>query len=227
MLEIAEPPSLPVHVARPTGNGRGREDLIVHRSPVRRCDTAGRDGILCTSAARTIVDLAPLTGPSELEPILIAADSLRILNRRRLRELVGETPGRRGIRMLRSLLGEEPIRVRSGREIDMVGIARRAGLPDPVVNGRIEGIEVDLHWPALGLVVEVDGWRFHGGRERPNADRDRDQRLVAAGWRVLRFTRDQIADDPEECTRRLAAVALTASREPAGQGRRRRSRLRP
>lgn len=109
--------------------------------------------------------------------------------------------------MLRSLLAADPVRVRSDAEPEMLFACRLAGLPDPVVNGRVGGIEVDLHWPELRLVVEVDGWALHGGRERMNRDRDRDQRLLLAGWRVIRFTRDQLASDPAEYARRLAALS--------------------
>jgi hypothetical protein len=91
VLGIAEPPLLPVHVTRASGNGRRRRHLVVHRSLVLPRDTTGKDGILCTSAARTIFDLASLAGREELERILIAADSLRILNRSRLQELVDES----------------------------------------------------------------------------------------------------------------------------------------
>jgi hypothetical protein len=145
--------------------------------------------------------------------VLIAADSRRILNRRRLQELIDGSPGRRGIRTLRSLFAAGPVRVRSDLETDVLLLCRRAGLPEPVVNGTVAGLEVDLHWPALRLVVEVDGWRFHGGRERANADRDRDQRLALTGWRVVRFTRDQLAAGPAECARRLAALAETGTPE--------------
>ena len=75
-------------------------------------------------------------------------------------------------------------------------------------------IEVDFCWPALRVVIEVDGYAFHGGRQRANADRDRDQRLALAGWRVHRFTADQVRDHPETTIRRLAAL-LAAAR--AGQ----------
>ena len=212
VLRIAEPPLLPVHVTRPTGNGRRRRLLVIHRSIVLPRDTAGRDGVLCTSAARTVFDLAVLARPEEVERVLIAADSRRILNRPRLQELIDGSPGRRGVRTLRDLLSADAIRVRSEAEIEMLSVCRLAGVPEPIVNGVVAGIEVDLNWPELRLVAEVDGWRFHGGRERANADRDRDQRLLVAGWQVVRFTRDQIAADPAGSAHRLAEIAAIRRR---------------
>ena len=52
--------------------------------------------------------------------------------------------------------------------------------PEPLVNMELLGFEVDFHWPAWRLVVEVDG-----RHTRPRDLRDdpaRDQVLHAAGW---------------------------------------------
>lgn len=128
VLGIAEPALLPVHITDPRGSGRGREHIVVHRSAVLPCDTTGRDGILCTSAARTVVDLATMVGAEELERVLIVADSLRILNRGRLAELVEGARGRRGARTLRWIVGREPVRVRSARST-CSGSAASPGFP--------------------------------------------------------------------------------------------------
>lgn len=67
----------------------------------------------------------------------------------------------------------------------------------PIVNGVVEGFEVDFHWPDARLVVETDGHEHHGTRAAFERDRARDQALTAAGWTVLRFTHRQIAEAPE------------------------------
>jgi very-short-patch-repair endonuclease len=41
-------------------------------------------------------------------------------------------------------------------------------------------------------VVETDGWSAHGHRRAFESDRARDAQLVAAGYRVLRFTWRQV-----------------------------------
>jgi hypothetical protein len=84
-----------------------------------------------------------------------------------------------------------------------------AGVPPPDVNAWIDvggdGFAVDFSWPALRLVVEVDGWETHGDRASFEEDRRRDALLGAAGWRVLRFTWRQVVDRPEFVARALAA----------------------
>jgi very-short-patch-repair endonuclease len=64
-------------------------------------------------------------------------------------------------------------------------VIRASATPEPVVNGRVEGLEVDFHWPADKLVVEIDG----PGHRRPLTtleDKQRDQRLRKAGYAVIR-----------------------------------------
>ena len=75
----------------------------------------------------------------------------------------------------------------------------------PLVNTKLLGFEVDFHWPDHKLVVEVDG----PGHQRPRAKRDdarRDQRLIAAGYAVLRFTDDDVYERPNDVRRRTVAA---------------------
>ena len=63
-----------------------------------------------------------------------------------------------------------------------------SGLPSPIVNAAVEGMEVDFHWPAHGLVVEIDGFEYHRTRAAFERDRERDLALQLAGLRVVRLT---------------------------------------
>ena len=65
--------------------------------------------------------------------------------------------------------------------------------------------EVDFFFPAHRLVVETDGWRDHGTRVAFERDRAKDAALVAAGSVLLRFTKRQIADDPDTVAARVRA----------------------
>jgi hypothetical protein len=60
------------------------------------------------------------------------------------------------------------------------------------------------------LAVEVDGRRFHGD-DRFQADRSRDQRLVALGFTVVRFTWDDVRGNPD-MVRRILRSALSGKR---------------
>lgn len=65
--------------------------------------------------------------------------------------------------------------------------------PVAVAGGRLH--RVDLLWPAGRLVVEVDGYYWHGSAIAFRADRHRDYELCCAGYRVLRLTDEEILED--------------------------------
>ncbi len=77
------------------------------------------------------------------------------------------------------------------------------------MNASVEGMEVDFYWPAQRLVVEFDGFAYHSDRQAFEHDRLRDQRLIAAGNRVMRLTARQLDGTTEAVIARLA-VAIAA-----------------
>ncbi|WP_404392135.1 hypothetical protein [Humibacillus xanthopallidus] len=65
----------------------------------------------------------------------------------------------------------------------------------PQVGVRLAGgerVAPDLVDATLGLVLEADSHEFHTGRARLKSDCWRYDELVVAGWRVLRFTWEQV-----------------------------------
>jgi very-short-patch-repair endonuclease len=61
------------------------------------------------------------------------------------------------------------------------------------LRGRIAYI--DVAFPEQKVAVEVDGRTAHGPwSDRFDDDRERQNALVAAGWRVLRFTWTHLQD---------------------------------
>jgi very-short-patch-repair endonuclease len=64
-----------------------------------------------------------------------------------------------------------------------------------IETGRGSAITVDLLWRQGRLIIEIDGWGTHGGREAFYADRHRDYELLLSGMRVLRITDDEIFGD--------------------------------
>ena len=206
---IAEIGSRTVHVCSPTRTGRSRAGITVHARRVDPRDVRIKDRIPCVSVDLVLIELAPGLSEAELERILVAAESLKLLKRGRLAELIAERRGRPGIAKLSSLLALEPADVRSINELDLLPICRLAGVERPRVNlpiavpGRPKPLIVDFAWPALRMVVEADSQRFHGDWERAVADRERDQLLALAGWRSHRFVRSRLVDDPAAAAERL------------------------
>lgn len=92
------------------------------------------------------------------------------------------------------------------------GLLREAELPYGIFNAYVCGLQVDCHWPAERLIVDVDGNRFHGHRHAFENDRRRDQILVAAGWRVIRVTWRQLVGDAMAVAVRMAQALAHAVR---------------
>ena len=74
------------------------------------------------------------------------------------------------------------------------------------------GWRLDFAWPAAKLAAEVDGGQYapRGGRHATDADREKLNHAAALGWRVLRFSPQQIAADPAACVA-LVETALDAT----------------
>ena len=79
----------------------------------------------------------------------------------------------------------------------------------PRTNVRSAGWEVDAVWDRQGLVVEVDGYRFHRTRAKFERDRRKDAQLLLAGYRVLRITWRGLAGEPERTVALIAAALAT------------------
>jgi very-short-patch-repair endonuclease len=180
-------------------NQRNRDGIRIHR--YRPLDqVTERDGCRITTPAATIADLAPILPERDLARAIEQAQILRLATRTELLTLL---PSRRS-QALRTAL-EHPRLTRSEAERRLLELIDKAGLPRPRTNVRIAGYEVDFHWPEQRLIVEVDGYAFHAGREAFERDRARDAELTARGHRVVRVTWRQIVAEPEAVIARLAA----------------------
>jgi very-short-patch-repair endonuclease len=184
----------PMHVI---AAGRSRAGIIVHHTALDPRDITRRHGIPVTSAARTILDLAATERTAELERALNEAGLQRRVSPRSLNEQFSRYPHHRGTAALRKAIETEPRLTRSDLERIALGLIRRARLPEPETNVRVEGHEVDLLWRDHGVIVEIDSWAFHSMRSSFEQDRRRDQRLTTAGYRVIRITDRQLTDEPE------------------------------
>ena len=205
-----------IHVIHP-GSARKHAGVRAHRMELQPRDVTRRMGMRVTRPARTLLDLASMLEARELARAVEEAQVRRLVNPTELRELVARASlTQRGVPALRRVLdaiGDRPSFTRSEAERRLVELIRAARLPQPRANARVARHEVDLLWVAQRLVVEVDGFRFHGGRAAFERDRRRDGELLAAGYRVLRLTWRELTDAPEAVVATLAqALAAAAGR---------------
>lgn len=175
-------------------------------------DRAEVGALPVTGAVRTLVDLARIAGPRELELAVARADREGLVRRDALAERVAREAGRVGMPALRRLLERTggPALTRSEAEARFLALIREAGLPVPETNARLGGYELDFLWRDRGVAVEVDGYRFHASRSRFESDRRRATRLAAIGAQVIPVTWRQIVDEPTATAVHLAQALLRA-----------------
>jgi hypothetical protein len=202
--------------------GRTRAGILVHwRAGLDASDLTARDGIPCTSVARTLLDLAEALAPDGVERACARAEVLRLFDRRALDELLARSVGRRGTRRLREVLGRlDPRSALTRSEIErlFLGLCRDFGLRTPLVNDWVEldgsGFQPDFLWPDERLIVETDGGAVHQTRRAFEDDRRRDQLLAVAGYRTLRFTWRQVTYEPARVALTVGAVLAERSVTP-------------
>ncbi|MBK5233666.1 MAG: DUF559 domain-containing protein [Thermoleophilia bacterium] len=68
----------------------------------------------------------------------------------------------------------------------------------PKINRRVCGLKVDFVWPKQKVVVETDGFTFHGDLISFKRDHERLSILARGGYLRLAFTYWQITETPEE-----------------------------
>ena len=194
-----------IDVTAPRGR-HGAPGIRLHRTrSLDAQDTTRHQGIPITTVARTLLDLAATARPTELERALAQAERLRVYDHRAITDVIARSNGHRGTRVLARATTRQPKWTRNAWEAEFLALIRKAGLPEPQTNDAFHApdhgqCEPDYHWPTHQVIVETDGFETHGTRAAFHNDRAKDAALTAAGYRVLRFTRD---DDPELAIKRL------------------------
>lgn len=156
-----------------------------------------------TSPVRTLIDLASVAAPRDVEKTLHHAIAEGIVTTRALRERVADSAGRgrRGPALVRELLRDSHRHASSPLERAVAEALRCPELPPfrrehPVyAGGRV--FYLDFAWPHFGVAVEADGRRWHSDPRSFEHDRERQNRLAAAGWAILRVTQQQVRTNPE------------------------------
>jgi very-short-patch-repair endonuclease len=192
---------------------RRRPGVRVHRrSTLRTGDIDLREGIPVTGVVQTLVDLATELGEPQLERAVNEADRLDLIDPEALRTALEYHRGHRGIAPLRRLLDHRIFRLTDSElERRFLVLVRDAGLPIPLTGQRLNGFNVDFHWPDLGLVVETDGLRYHRTPAQQARDRRRDQAHTAAGLTALRFTAAQVHFEADQVLATLTSVVRRLS----------------
>jgi Transcriptional regulator, AbiEi antitoxin/Protein of unknown function (DUF559) len=201
----------PIDVTASNRRGRSPADVAAHRAgSLRPIDRTSLYGIPCTSVERTLLDYASSAQDREIRQAIAQAEVRRILHRPRLHALVVRSRRRRGVARLRLILESihpHTERTRSELERRFLKLCTSVGLPGPEVNVWLSApdgkrYQADFLWREQRLIIEADSRRFHDTDSAFVDDRQREQQLQLAGWRVSRCTWEQVEQEP----RRLATT---------------------
>jgi hypothetical protein len=200
-------PAERVQVNRDRRTGARRSPYLdQHSAALHPDEVVGMDGILVTSVARTVVDLARSL---PLERALVTADAALRDRRTTPAELAlavergAHRPGNAAAR--RAIAFADGSAESPGESRSRVAIAR-AGLPAPRLQHelRVEkrGWRVDFWWEQAGVIGEFDGRVKYGRTLAPGGDpgeavfaeKRREDALRAAGFSVVRWTWADLTD---------------------------------
>lgn len=185
-------------ITRP-GDGGPRiiDRLLVSRSRSLWPETTRQGGIPITSAARTIIDLAPHLTSRQAGRAFREAVRLKLLTARDLAAVLERHRGRRGTRKLWVLAERYAsipyTRTRSNAEARALEVLYDAGLLPDKVNAPIAGEEADLIWLERQLIIEIDGPQFHLFADE---DARKQSCWSEAGFTVRRITSQDVYDNP-------------------------------
>lgn len=192
-----------------TSHSRSLDGVIVHRPrDTRRLAPHRIENIACTNILRTLVDLGAVA-PDAVHGAVGHALTNDLASLAAIETALVEHAqrGRSGTTALRQAIDDWSLDAKpadSVLEPAMRRLVSRYGLPDVEFHARVGGREVDFRIIGTPIVIECDGWRYHG-RDREQFERDRanDADFVAHGWIVLRFTYRRITSRPSEVARRI------------------------
>ena len=226
LLELRDWGYTKIEVTVPRRSARRHDGIKVHRSTTLTAeDVTVVNNIPCTTVARTLLDLAGVVTQRQLERSFDQAEIAKAFDLTAIEDQLARNPTRAGAKAVRRVLTEHYIgktATWSENEEALLAITRPLGIPDPDTNELIaldDGgppIRVDFVWRDQRVIIEADSRKWHTSRQRFEIDRQRDQRLIAAGWTVIRTTWRQMKYRPHELRPLLLKLLVPGS--PAVHG---------
>jgi hypothetical protein len=178
------------------GRRRSRKPVKVHAR--RNLDRTWHNGLPITSVAQALLDFAAAASLNRVRYAVAQAEYHDLLDLRAIEAILGH--GKPGSAKLRRALQRhlpQLARTRSELERVFLPLCERGDLDIPEINVTVNGVLADAVWRDSRVVVMLDGNRGHRTRAQIEKDRRDDLRLRAAGYTVLRYTWEQITEEPD------------------------------
>ena len=166
--------------------------LRPHRLELTEPEIAVVSGIPCTTLLRTLLDCL-LWLPEEAGRAM-AVDALRrgLVTVEELRTALRRTGQRHGLGRAWSVVADVSAGAHSEAEVRVHRLMRRVGVVGWTANAPVSDADgligyVDLLFAEVKVAVEIDGRAHHTDDVAFQRDRTRQNRLIRAGYHVLRF----------------------------------------
>jgi very-short-patch-repair endonuclease len=202
-----------VHLAVP-GDRAAQLGLRAHRQTVLVEDQIYINGLRMQRLEQAVFDTLLVVPPSVANSIIAWLIARQQLTPKRFDQALAARQRRHGVGQLALLQPMVHSSAASAAELLAHQLLRQAGLrgwrpnqPIRLGSGRL--VSVDILFKEARLVVEIDGRTFHSRNAAFNADRQRDAELQLAGYRVLRFTWDDLTGEPTKVVTMLQTALAT------------------
>lgn len=184
----------------------------VHRVALARSAVTDLYGMPITTRVETILDCLGWMRFGEAVALADRGIQQRWLSIDDVERRLTQQPGRWGNRRLRALLPQLADGAAAESERRLHRLLRSEGITGwtPNLGIVLDGarFEIDVAFAQLRLAIEVDGRRYHSQDERFQGDRTKQNALVAAGWRVLRFTWADLTERPDQVIAQIRLMCL-------------------
>jgi very-short-patch-repair endonuclease len=195
-----------------------------HQLVIPRAQTGHVDGIAVTSPLRTVADLLLRVDRVTAVSLVDSALNTRLITEDELPAISTLLRGRRGAIAARGFVSEADGRAQSPLETRVRLRCVDGGVCPETLQHEVRdstGVLLgfaDMAWPSADLLAEADGRGPHGTPEAVFADRRRQNRLVNAGWQILRFTwKDTLSPDYVPFMVRAALRSRAVDHEAGGR----------
>jgi very-short-patch-repair endonuclease len=194
----------------PQGRARLPGVVALYQSPDRR-DLYLFRGLPAVGAACALMETLLRLPEQDAVDLLDRTLQRRVWTVEEFSQRVESCRGRRGFVRLAALRTLVAGGERAESERRLTALLRDGGVPGWRVNVPISDDDgvigiADVAFDRQRLVVEVDGWAYHSSPDRFQRDRERQNRLIRAGWRVLRFTWRDLTQRPGDVLAQIRAM---------------------
>jgi len=197
-----------IEVVKPLGIHRTITGLAPHqgsefmfrRGSIEPDDFASIRPIPAMDPARVLIDLSGRVNDRRLRLYFIEAGRNGLLTAHCLNRMARRSLGFKNRKLLMSLISRwDPTkgRIRSVLEGEFKLVCAEGKLPAPFTNYRIGRYEIDAVWLKERVAVELDGRKFHSDAEALVNDSEKARYLKSLGFRVLRFTWNDVVERTE------------------------------